>query len=675
MGPRRSRVRHERTIDVTSPNRPGHGVRRLLAASAAGVLALAGLSVLTNAAASGAPSAPTARAAAPAAAGEGDEDWTLMIYDVADTTNIANDMIANLAYFADMPAMDNVNVVAMVDLPERNEPGYPSATLPGIAPFSSTKLVVLDDGRWNEIQDLGELSMGRPDTLAYFIERVGKEFPASKYGLVLSDHGGAWAGGYIDNGPPSTSGLYIADMRAGIVTGMQRGDIDKFDFISHDSCLMAAYEAASALGPVADVLVASEEIIAGDKTLDLEAFAALGENVSGEEWGLANISGYADLADTAPAFGKFTAMSVVDGQAMERLDDAISAFADVAIDQMADIAPQIARARGRALEFVTGIEGEEGGAYYSVVDLGDFLRQIQDVPDDVLVARDAVFEALDRAVLHQETRRATEQATGLNVFFPETPEMARSYVAQNIAPSGWNRLVEAYADYAKQSGGGGGNGGGGNGVSFTGETADVLEIGPGGIRISAQLESGDEADVAGVETQVYTQLDGRNVLASVLPAYLNSGGVGEVQGVWNFAVTAISTGKQRAPVSAVYQAQSGGLVGWFNALYTRPDGSQTDVEISVLLSSEGEIEGIQIADLSQGGQGGFELAGGTLTPYLIVPSSGGFQFELSSKSVPVNSKTEIVYPKLARGTAFEMVLIAFDLAGNVDGAAASETVR
>ena len=65
-----------------------------------------------------------------------------------------------------LPPMDNVNVVAMVDLPEQTDPGYPQATLPGLAPFTTTKIVVLDGGRWNEVADLGEVSMGRPDALA-----------------------------------------------------------------------------------------------------------------------------------------------------------------------------------------------------------------------------------------------------------------------------------------------------------------------------------------------------------------------------------------------------------------------------------------------------------------------------------------------------------------------------
>lgn len=655
-----------------STTRLTSGAQRFGALALTAVLGLTGLAALSGSSASGAPSV---RAALPAAAvGEGDEDWTLMIYDVADTSNIANDMIVNLANFAGVPAMDNVNVVAMVDLPEQTDPGYPQATLPGIAPFTTTKILVLDGGRWNEVADLGEVSMGRPDILASFIERVGSEFPASKYGLVLSDHGGAWSGGYVDIGPPSTSQLTIADMRAGIITGMQRAEpaIDKFEFIDHDSCLMASYEAASALGPLTEHLVASEEVTFGDSTLDLDAFASLGDDVTGEEWGLANIEGYAATADGYDGIGDFSALSVVDGDAMTRLDAAIESFADVAVANMDQIAPEIARARGRSLEFVTGLLGEEEGGGFSVVDLGDFLRQLENVPPEVEVARDAVFVALDAAVVHQVTRRATEQATGLNVFFPETPDQARGYVAQDIAPPGWAKLIAAYAEFAEQSGGPDGS------AEFTSDVADVVEIGPGGIRIAAQLQSGDEDNVAFAETQVYTQLDGRSVLAVALPAYLNSGGRGQVQGVWNFSVTTLQAGKQRAPASAVYQAQSGGLLGWFQALYTAPDGSQTDVEIQVLLSSEGEIESISVSDISLGGgaQAGIDLEnGGSLTPYLIVPSSGGFQLELSSESVPINNKTEVSYPKLAKGTSFEMGVGVADLAGNFDVAFVTETVR
>src|SRR3954464_11447657 len=265
---------------------------RILAALAAGTACLtAGRGVATSAAA-----AP--RVAAAAAAAEGPQaDWTLMIYDVADTVNIADEMIRNLAAFAALPAMPNVNIVALVDLPEKNDPGYPRATLPGVAPFTTAKLLVLGDNKWNEVRDLGEVSMGRPDVLSGFIEEAAGRFPADKYGLVLSDHGSGVAGGYYDTGPPGEAHLSIAGMRDGILTGMQAAGIDRFDVIDHDACLMSNYKTASALAPLAKAMVGSEEVTFGDATLSVQAIQALGQDVSGAEWGRINNEAYGQYAD------------------------------------------------------------------------------------------------------------------------------------------------------------------------------------------------------------------------------------------------------------------------------------------------------------------------------------------------------------------------------------------
>ena len=101
-------------------------------------------------------SASAAPRVAASAAADDSAAWTLMIYDVADTENIADEMIRNLAAFAQLPDMPNVNVVALVDLPEKSEPDYPRSTLPGVAPFTTAKLLVLGDNKWNEVRDLGE---------------------------------------------------------------------------------------------------------------------------------------------------------------------------------------------------------------------------------------------------------------------------------------------------------------------------------------------------------------------------------------------------------------------------------------------------------------------------------------------------------------------------------------
>ena len=385
-------------------------------------------------------------------------------------------------------------------------------------------------------------------------------------------------------------------------------------------------------------------------------------------WGLANIEDYAQTADKYGDIAAFSVLSVVDGDAMKRLDAALEAFSAVAVANMEEIA-EIARARSRSSSSPDCSARRRAAASASWTSATSCASSTT-CRAEVEVARDAAYAALDAAV-RPGARRATQQATGLNVFFPETPRQARGYVAQNIAPPGWGRLVEAYADFATESGGPDGS------AEFTSDTADVLEIGPGGIKIAAQLQSGDEDNVADAETQVYTQLDGRDALAVALPAYLNAGRRGQVQGVWNFSVTTLQAGKKRAPASAVYQAQSGGLLGWFQALYTAPDGSQTDVEIQVLLSSEGEIESITVSDISLGGgaQAGIDLEnGGSLTPTSSSRPAAGW-LELSSKSVPVNNKTEVAYPKLAKGTSFDMGVGVADSAGNFDIAFVTETVR
>ncbi len=644
---------------MTSRRRGWAGVVASAACLAAGAL------VATSA------SAAPRVAATSAAADDTEADWTLMIYEVADTVNIADEMIRNLAAFAALPAMPNVNIVALVDLPEMDDPGYPRATLPGVAPFTTAKLLVLGDNKWNEVRDLGEVSMGRPDVLSGFIEEAAGRFPADKYGLVLSDHGSGVAGGYYDTGPPGEAHLSIAAMRDGILTGLQAAGIDRFDVIDHDACLMSNYETASALAPLAKAMSGSEEVTFGDATLSVQAIQALGQDVSGAEWGRINNEAYGQYADGGPqGWGNFTAAAVVDGDAMARLDAAIQSFADAASAHMAEIAPEVGRARTAALEFVKGLDPEVGPQ--DLVDLGDFLRHMQDVPDDVAVARDAVFAALDGAVETQVTRQATQQATGLNVYFPKFTSFAQQYVDYHIGPPGWEEFVASYLEEA-----GSATGQQDSSAHFTTPDATVLEQGPDGILVAGQLGDGQSANVTSTETQVFTSIGGKDTLAIDLPGYLDAGGQDQVQGAWSYQVTAIGNGGggRGLPVSSIYQAQSGGLIGTFYASYTSADGVTTDVQFRLLLSSAGEIQGVTLSEAGTDGSAPVTLDGGRLTPYYIVPTNQGYDLQPADQSVPVTADFRISFPSLREGTPFDLGVVVTDVGGGADGAFVSTTVQ
>jgi len=45
------------------------------------------------------------------------------------------------------------------------------------------------------VESVGEVDMGDPQTLIDFVTWAVQKYPAQKYALILSDHGGGWTGG------------------------------------------------------------------------------------------------------------------------------------------------------------------------------------------------------------------------------------------------------------------------------------------------------------------------------------------------------------------------------------------------------------------------------------------------------------------------------------------------
>jgi hypothetical protein len=604
-------------------------------------------------------------------------DWTMMVYAVGDTASVPQLMVENLTEIAQLADEDGVNVVVLLDLPERTDTDAPTSQVPGVGDFSTAKLLVLEDGRYHEVRDLGEVSMGRPDVLASFVAEAADKFPAKHYGFTFFDHGGGNTGGYVDTGPPGTQELTVPEMREGLITGMQKAGIDRFDVINQAACLMANYETVSALAPLGKWLAGSEEIMIAHP-LAPASFPAMGQGGNGQDVAGAFVQGYVDLLDSiavqpgGQAYRDLVAMSVVDGDAVANLDAALVSFSQTAVAHMPEITTAVARARAQALEFVAGFPGLEGESL-DLVDLGDFMKHLTGVPDDVAVARDAVSAAVDRAVSVQATGQGTQQATGINVYLPANPRnVNQSALGDGTEPQGWREFIEAFVQSAASS-----QGDNGAGVRFASSQAQVLQADASGIKIAAQLTDGSRANVTSAETYVFTGLGGQeSALGLILPAYLDAGGPGQVQGVWNYALTALINGRTVAPATTVYQAQSGGLLGSFLAQYTAPNGGVSDVGVRVLLSSAGQIQSVSIVDASTGSSAGVSLqVGGTLTPYVFVPSSSNYEQVLSTQSIRVTEDLRVDFARMPAKSQFDMGLVVQDAAGNAATAFASGRVQ
>jgi hypothetical protein len=244
-------------------------------------------------------------------------------------------------------------------------------------------------------------------------------------------------------------------------------------------------------------------------------------------------------------------------------------------------------------------------------------------------------------------------------------------LSDGTEPPGWAAFVTAFV----ASSGSGQTGS--NGVEFVSRDAQVVQADASGIKIAAQLTDGSRANVTSAESYVFTGLGGQqSALGLILPAYLDAGGPGQVQGVWNYAVTALTDGTTVAPATTVYQAQSGGLLGNFLAQYTAPNGGVSDIAVRVLLSSEGEIQSVSIVDASTGSSAGISLqTGGTLTPYVFVPSSNSYEQVLSTQSIPVTEALRVDFVPLAKKSQFDMGLVVQDASGNAATAFASGRVQ
>lgn len=105
---------------------------------------------------------------------------------------------------------------------------------------------------------IGMQNMSSPSTLSSFIRYCKKYYPASRYGLVLWDHGGGTVGGFGMDQIYSYESMSLEDYYAALKKGGVR-----FDFVGFDACLMATLETAFLTSGYSSYLFASEDSVSG----------------------------------------------------------------------------------------------------------------------------------------------------------------------------------------------------------------------------------------------------------------------------------------------------------------------------------------------------------------------------------------------------------------------------
>lgn len=169
--------------------------------------------------------------------------WTYALFVNADNNLEMYWDSKSLPWLLAVPANANVNIVALLD--------RASSSTTEVLKFSGSSVTV--------VETYGELDMGDPATLTWWINRATSLFPSTYFALNMWDHGYGWI--YISDDYSSGNRISMPELQSAIENANKRIDV-----LAFDACNMANAEVVYqvSLTNLVSYIVASEETVPGD---------------------------------------------------------------------------------------------------------------------------------------------------------------------------------------------------------------------------------------------------------------------------------------------------------------------------------------------------------------------------------------------------------------------------
>lgn len=365
---------------------------------------------------------------------DGVADWTVLVYVMGDN-DLEPFAVLDLLEMAEVSDTDRLNIVALTD----RHPAYTLDDDP-FGDFTDTKFLEVRGGDVTEFGEFGELNVGAPETLAAFIETGITSYPAEHYGVVLWNHGAGWPG----MGPDETDGndiLDLADIDQGFTDGLLAAGIESVDLVGFDACLMASYEVASVMADHADYMIASEELEPGHGW-NYAALDVIAQNpeASPAEVGQAIIDGFAAQAVEAGTDEEIT-LSLVDLGAMDELTGALAALADPLMAEPQVAAPLLARAQADAPKYGSNPDPSIDSHH---VDLGRVVETLGGLDPVLAEPAGSVLDVIGSMVVSTTAGPATQDATGLSIYFPPYADVFRQGYLNLAGVEVWPDLLTSF---------------------------------------------------------------------------------------------------------------------------------------------------------------------------------------------------------------------------------------
>ena len=288
--------------------------------------------------------------------------WTFMVYLDADNNLDPYGPLNVQQMSAGLMPGANVNVIVLMD--RLDQPAY---------------LYKVTHNSVEVILSLGEVDMGSPKTLAWFVKYVLKKYSAEHYLLDLWDHGGGYRGVCWDE----SSGNHLSphDIETALTEAEQNYKV-KIDIVGFDACLMGMVEVCYELKDVANIVIGSEMLIPGYGWPYESLMQYLSANPNVDPYTFSKeiveqyVSYYANMKSTY-----FVQLLAIDEAKVPEMAESLNAFADHLSQNIDTYKGIIADARGASQQkFIMGTMG----AYY-YIDLDKFAEIIKGKAEDEVV--------------------------------------------------------------------------------------------------------------------------------------------------------------------------------------------------------------------------------------------------------------------------------------------------
>lgn len=382
------------------------------------------------------------------------QSWTIMVYGHADH-NLSQSLIYDMREMEQVGSSAGFNIVVQADFDASTaNNGLPKALASGVSRFLIQKSSDPNNITSVPVERLPELNMDDPANLVNFIKWAAAKYPASRYGLVMWDHGGQWqgfGGDGQDNTLTDKGGLSTVQIRQAV----SAGGIAKWDFITFDTCLMGGAEVLPDFVPLTDVFIACPEIDYGpgwDYTASL-GFLKANSSISAldfarqeaKDWSAHHLrpGREADLALASHAvydLTKFTSFSA-----------ALNAFGGALKNAATPQNLALPEARLNTSEYSIS-DIKDIGKPTDYADLGEFADKLvsQATTDNSLKSTAQSLVASIDAMVVAKVVGSKKQAThGLSVYFPRTGVDSQAYSQLTLssqAGATWPQVLLAISE-------------------------------------------------------------------------------------------------------------------------------------------------------------------------------------------------------------------------------------